>query len=392
MPSERLTPGFRLTCTLFIQFFRLGLTAFGGPAMIAYIRDLAVVRSAWLNPESFKQGVALCQTLPGATAMQVAAYVGLQAGGPWGAMAAYIGFGLPAFFFMLVLSALYQSGQDLAVVLSIFAGLQAIVIALVAHATYHFGRNALQNRCDALLGLGVAVFLIAGGHPIFAIVAAALLGLLLYQDLTKGKPGNQQAHPVALKDFALPLALTLLLAAGVLVLFWLNRPLFELVSMMIKVDLFAFGGGYGSVPLMFTEVVTGQQWLTSKTFLDGIALGQVTPGPIVITATFVGYLHAGLPGALAATVGIFAPSLILLTAAAPSFDRFRDNRYFQRAVRGVLISFIGLLLSVTVRFTLALPWEPYRCLIVALALLALWRKVAILWIVLAGAAFSAAIL
>lgn len=125
--------------------------------------------------------------------------------------------------------------------------------------------------------------------------------------------------------------------------------------MMAKVDLFAFGGGYGSLPLMFNEVVTIKQWMTSQTFMDGIALGQVTPGPIVITATFVGFLQAGLPGALAATIAIFAPSLIMLTAVVPTFDRFRHNPQFQRAMHGILVSFTGLLLSVALRFGMAIP-------------------------------------
>jgi len=138
--------------------------------------------------------------------------------------------------------------------------------------------------------------------------------------------------------------------------------------------------------------VTVNQWMTGQTFLDGIALGQVTPGPIVITATFIGFLQAGLPGALAATAGIFAPSLILLTAAVPAFDRIRHGLLFQRALHSILVSFCGLLLSVVVRFGLVIPWEPYRIVLAFLALLALWRKVDILWVVLAGSAVSAVLL
>lgn len=379
--------------TLFIRFFRLGLTAFGGPAMIAYIRDMAVQKEKWLDQDSFKQGVAICQTIPGATAMQVAAYVGLRTGGAWGAIAAYVGFGLPAFVLMVLLSALYGQSHDLATVVSIFAGLQVIVVAMVAHATVHFGRSTLRDWRDWGLGLLVAGFLLIGGNPLLAILAAALLGLPLFQQTIQ--PGQQQPQsqlPLAFSTLIPALLLSLALILGIFLCFLLDQRLFDLAQMMTKIDFFAFGGGYASVPLMFNEVVTVKQWMASQTFMDGIALGQVTPGPIVITATFVGFLHAGLSGALAATTAIFAPSLILLTAVVPTFDRFRHNIFFQRAMHGILVSFTGLLLSVTLRFALAIPWNFFRVGLVVLALLALWRKVDILWMVLAGTAISALLL
>lgn len=378
---------------LFGRFLRLGLTAFGGPAMVAYIREMAVQKEQWLKHENFKQGVAICQTIPGATAMQVAAYVGLRANGPWGAIAAYAGFGLPAFVLMVVLSALYAHSHDLAAVISIFAGLKVIVVAMVAHATMQFGRSALRDGRDLGLGLAVAGFLLAGGNPLVAILAAGLLGTVLFAHRIQANPLPAQPQPpLALRALAPALLLALVLCLGVLACFLLDRRLFELAIMMARVDLFAFGGGYGSVPLMFNEVVTAKQWMASQTFMDGIALGQVTPGPIVITATFVGFLQAGVAGALVATLAIFAPSLIILTAVVPTFDRFRHNILFQRAMHGILVSFAGLLLSVTLRFALAIPWEPYRIALAALAFLALWHKIDILWVVLAGTAVSALLL
>jgi len=239
----------------------------------------------------------------------------------------------------------------------------------------------------------VAAFWLAGGNPLWAILAAALLGMALFQQRIQPGPGPPQTlAPLTLRAIAPALLLSLALGAGIACLFVTDQRLFDLALMMAKVDLFAFGGGYGSLPLMFNEVVTIKQWMTSQTFMDGIALGQVTPGPIVITATFVGFLQAGLPGALAATIAIFAPSLIMLTAVVPTFDRFRHNPQFQRAMHGILVSFTGLLLSVALRFGMAIPWEPYRIALAALALLALWRKIDILWVVLAGTMLSAGLL
>ncbi len=378
---------------LFRRFFRLGLTAFGGPAMVAYIREMAVQRHGWLSPESFKQGVAICQTIPGATAIQAAAYVGLRAGGAWGAIAAYIGFGMPAFVLMVVLSALYQQGHALPTVVSIFAGLQVIVVAMVAQATVNFGRATLKDWRDLGLGLAVAGLLLTGANPLLVILLAALAGLLLFRETMQTKQGQPRpAGTLAWRELRPPLLMTLALVLGLGVLALLNRQLFDLALMMIRVDCFAFGGGYASVPLLFNEVVTARHWMSGPTFMDGIALGQVTPGPIVITATFVGFLQAGLTGAIIATTAIFAPSLIFLTAAAPTFDRFRHNRQFQRAMHGILISFTGLLLSVTLRFALHITWDSWRIAIAVLAGLALWRKVDLLWVVLAGTAISAILL
>lgn len=136
-PAPHSTPPSPLA--IFLPFLRLGVTSFGGPAMIAYIRNLAVQKKHWLGGDSFSDGVALCQSVPGATAMQSAAYVGLKARGFSGAAAAYLGFGIPAFVFMLVLAVLYKYGQEASLILSLFAGLRAMVVALIANATLSFG-------------------------------------------------------------------------------------------------------------------------------------------------------------------------------------------------------------------------------------------------------------
>ena len=378
---------------LFVSFLRLGLTAFGGPAMVAYIQDLAVKKNEWVSDESFRHGVAVCQSIPGATAMQVAAYVGLRASGPLGALATYVGFGLPAFLLMVAMAAFYGSAHDLAAVVSAFKGLQVIVVALVANATLGFGRTSIRKWQDGLLALGAAAFLVLRGSPIMAILASALLGLILYRESglraeVKGKTDNV----ALLKNLGAPLFLVSALLAVLLALYFWDRKLFDLSALMLKVDLFAFGGGYASVPLMLHEVVGARHWMDSKTFMDGIALGQVTPGPIVITATFVGYLIAGLPGALVGTVSIFTPSLVILMAVVPYFDRLQGNPFFQRGLRGALVSFVGLLLAVTIQFTLAIHWDVYQILIVAVAFLALRFKVDILWVVLVGAVVSVLIL
>ena len=161
---------------------------------------------------------------------------------------------------------------------------------------------------------------------------------------------------------------------------------------MARIDLIAFGGGFASLPLLFHEIVEVRGWLGGPTLLDGIALGQFTPGPIVITATFVGYLLHGLAGATIATVAIFLPSLLLLVATAPHFSRLRAARRFNRAIDGVLCSFVGLLFTVTVRFAMQVHWRWPHILLAGAAFVALRRRIDVLRVMLASAAVAVLLL
>jgi chromate transporter len=375
---------------IFTAFLRLGLTAFGGPAMVTYIGELAVSRKRWVPRESFQQGVALAQSVPGATAMQTVCYAGLRARGLRGAAAAYIGFVLPSLVFMIGLSALYGVTHKRPMSVSIFGGLQVIVVAIVTKAAFTFSRSSIRYWQDALIALGAAVFLGLRGDPILAIASAALLGLVLYttpqiRRATKGLAATETL-PAHLGGVVAIVACGSLVVA---VLFFIDRRLFDLSLLMMKVDIFAFGGGFASLPVMLHDVVQAKKWLSAGAFMDGIALGQVTPGPIVITAAFVGYQLAGVAGGIIGSVAVFFPSFVVVVTVAPYFDRLRGNLWFQRAVRGILASFVGLLLSVAFHFGMAAHWTPVSAIMGCAALVALLAKVDILWVVLAGAALSA---
>jgi chromate transporter len=369
---------------LFLSFLRLGLTAFGGPAMIAYIRRMAVEKKHWLDPETFKAGVALCQVIPGATAMQAAAYVGLKARGVTGAVAAFVGFGLPAFLFMMVLSFLYSRLHDLPAATSLFAGLQAIIVGIVANAAVSFGGNALKGWRDMLIAGAAAALFAFHVSPILVIVMASLAGLLI------AGAGQKQTGPAAIPSpghsgtnhsFGLLVAGA---AVFFLLLFFVQRSFFDLAILMSKIDLFAFGGGFASVPLMLHEFVDVRGWIDARTFMNGIVLGQVTPGPIVITATFVGYLLYGIPGGTIATIGIFLPSFLMVIGIAPHFERLRSSPYFNRAIHGILCSFVGLLLRVVGSFAADVQWDAPHLILLAATFVALYLKVDILWVFLGG--------
>lgn len=370
---------------LFGSFLRMGATAFGGPAMIAYIRKMAVGDKKWLDGQSFQDGVALCQAIPGATVMQMAAYIGLKVRGVPGAMVSYIGMIFPAFLLMLALSYVYLRMHELPAVVSAFSGLQAVIVAVVANATLSFGKTSLKTWKNGLIAIVSAAFFWFMANPALILLLAALLGMIL---------NNRPAAPKVLDGARMPhttiplLAFVLTSVSGFLLLFFFRNGLFHLAVLMSRIDLMAFGGGFASVPLMFHEIVEVRSWMDGPTFLNGIVLGQFTPGPIVITSTFVGYLLDGPPGALVASVAIFLPSFLILIGIAPWFDRVRTSPWFTRAIGGILCSFVGLLFTVTIRFGLNVHWDWAHATLAAAAFAALIFKLDILWVVLAGTTIS----
>jgi chromate transporter len=372
---------------LFRGFLRLGATAFGGPAMVAYIRRMAVEQQRWLEAGAFDDGVALCQMIPGATAMQTAAYIGLRVRGARGAAACFVGFGLPAFVLMMLLAALYEEARALPAVIAAFDGLRAVIVALVANAAVTVGKTTLKHWWHGVVA-GVAGALFAlGASPFLVVIAAGLLGLML----RNSAPGRRALPPATARLPHTTKAVGMIVAVAVaawLTLWFTQQRLAELAALMARIDLFAFGGGFASVPLMFREVVEVRRWLDGRTLLDGIVLGQVTPGPIVIAATFIGSRLAGVAGGVAATVGVFLPSFLMVIGLAPHFDRLRTSPMVNRCVSGVLCSFVGLLLTVTGRFAQNVAWNWPHALLAVAALIALRLKVDVLWLVLVGTGFS----
>lgn len=375
---------------LFTRFLKLGLTAFGGPAMVPYIRQLSVEKEQWISEESFRLGMSTIQVIPGATAMQIAAYVGLRCRGGFGAVAAYVGFGLPAFLLMLGLTTLYATSQDIPTIAAAFTGLQLMVVALVLSAAIDFSRQYLDSMPSKLLACATGIWLGLKGNPILALVVACLISIFLFR--------NEQSRIIQHSSVGQKLPLrAAAVFIGVFVTFlgilWLFFPaLADLALLMVKIDCFAFGGGYVSVPIMLHEVVEVRGWLSPQQFMDGIALGQVTPGPIVMTGAFVGYLTHGVAGAVVATISVFTPSLIFVCIATPFADRLAASPLAQRALKGSLITLVGLMAAVAARFGVAVDWGIVQAVIAIAAFLALRMRIDIIHVVLAGSLISAFLL
>jgi chromate transporter len=366
---------------LFAAFFRIGLTAFGGPAMIPHIRRLVINAKGWITESDFKTGLAVCQAIPGATVAQLAAYVGLRLRGLGGALTAFAAFMLPASLLITALSALYFRYQNLPRLLLAFDGLKILVVAIVLSASLDFIAKYTRQRLDKFLALGAALAFVAKIHPVPILLCVVAAGMVVLP-----APAVMPLRPMRGGGFRTPVLFLGGLVAGYALL-WMTRPdLFHLARLMMGIDLVAFGGGFAALPIMLHEVVTRMGWMTQAMFMDGIALGQVTPGPIVLTSAFVGYAQAGLAGAVAAALGIFTPSLLILIWVVPVCDRLLSSRLFQKALRASLASLGGLMTAVAVGLGASLDWTWPGALLGLAAFAALQRKIDVLWVVLAGTA------
>lgn len=363
---------------IFRCFFRIGITAYGGPAMMPLMRD-NILRRGWLTPETFKLGLSLCQTIPGGTLMQIAAYTGLILRGLPGALAGFLGFAAPATLLITALSALYHHSQNLAVTQSAMQGLQAVVLGIIALAVYDFWLKYAQGARRIALTVSACGLFLAGVGPAWIICGAALLGPVVFR--------YETAPPLTLPQLSVPVRGVLLLSA--LALGWLAftfaayRLLFDLSLSMAKADLLAFGG-YGVFPALYHEVVDLHRWMSAETFMDGMALAQVTPGPFMLAACFVGYHLAGVLGAVTGGIWIFTPSFFMLMLVVPVAGRLLAWQPFRRALAGVLSTLGGLILAVGLQLGYGMNWSWPKGVLCAAAALALWRKVDPPWVVLAG--------
>jgi len=335
-----------------------------------------------MDEKSFNNGVALSQIIPGASVMQVAAYVWLSIRGIGGAFAAFIAYVLPAFFMMLFLTIVYLHLKTMPETVSVFEALRIVVVSLAANGTLNFGKKSVKSIRDIFL-LSVAAFLfILKFSPFIVIFIAIIIGFLMYRNNLTKLSFKISISREKLKIYKYVFYILLGVVLFNLSLWMINPSLFSLSILMMKVDVFAFGGGYGSVPFMLHEVVDVHRLIDAKTFMDGIALGQITPGPIVITATFVGYLVGGLIGSIISTISVFTPSFIILLSTAPIFDSLKDNPVFKNVFHSILVSFVGLMVAVTIRFVLSIDWTLPAMVIGIISFLALYRKYNILLVII----------
>lgn len=311
--------------------------------------------------------------------MKLVAYVGLKLNGVRGAVVCFIAFGFPAFLIMFILSVLYKHSKNISGVELVLTGLRVIIVPIVANAAYIFGKKNFQNLNDWIIATVAAVLFLTRLHPALVLLIAALAGLLFSKEEM-----SRADKPVKSKTFWFFLLVLFLTVLSILLLYIFARGYFTLATIMLRIDLFSFGGGLASMPIMYHEMVDLYGWFDAKTFMDGAILVQVTPGSIIIAATFFGFIHFGFLGSILATIYVFIPSFLILMGVIPFFDKLRTYPQFNKVINGILCSFVGLLVIVTYRFTIGIHWNMINVLLALAAFVLLVRKVNVIWIVSGG--------
>ena len=379
---------------LFTRFLKIGATAYGGPAIGGQMKKAIVKDLGWMKEPEFMQGLALCQLIPGATFVQLSTYIGYRLRGIWGAFVCAIAFVLPAFALLLILSTIYFKLGNLWFIQSLFKGLGAIVVAIVLNAFINFGKPIFKDWKAVLIAVLSFLAFLLHLNIVLVFVLAGVLALLLRPVMAPGKPGSPPT-PAKINETrkgegdGLFLGGLALLIGGVFVVcFLLDAQLSYLSLTLSKVGALAFGGGFTIIPLIQYEVVDKFQWVSTKEFLDGIAMGQVTPGPIMITATFLGYKLSGFWGAAMATLAIFSPAFFIVTLVIPHYDKVRAITAVRIFEVGILASFVGMLGLVLYNFGRATFVDIPSVLFTAGAFIALLKRVDLSYILLAGAILS----
>jgi len=378
---------------LFKRFLKLGATAYGGPAIAQQMKKMIVKDLGWLKEPEFMQGIALCQLIPGATFVQMSAYIGYRLRGIWGAFICAIAFVLPAFILIAILSTIYFKLGDLWFIKSLFKGLGAIVVAIVLNAFINFGKPLLREWKAVLIAILSFLGFLYQLNTVLVFIVAGILALLLRPTIpakTGSPPPSQVSNETAKRegDRLFLGVLALLIGAIFVVCYFLNAQLSYLAMTLSKVGALAFGGGFTIIPLIQYEVVDRFQWVSTKEFLDGIAMGQLTPGPIMITATFLGYKLSGFLGAAMATLAIFSPAFFIVTLLIPHYDRLKGLKTVRIMEQGILAAFVGMLGLVLSNFGRTTFVDFPSVAFAATAFIALLKKVDLPYILLTGAVLS----
>ena len=341
-------------------FLRLGTLGFGGPvALVGLMERELVTERGWLTKDELREVIAVCQSLPGPLAIQVGIFISYLRGGFWGAWAGGWAFILPNFLIVAALGALYVHFGGLQPVTAIFYGVSPAVIALILHSCYRLAKLGMEDALQwAIAGACFLVTVILQAEVALLFIGAGTLGLLWYGTLLR-RPPSTTTLLVAVP--AAPIA-----KSGVLA---------KILLFFLKAGALTFGSGLVIVPFLQQGVVQEHGWLGEREFLIAVAIGMISPGPVVITATFVGYLVAGFWGAVAATIGIFLPSFLLILIAAPILKRHRGNKNVQGFVRGAYAAAIGTILGASVllgRIAIG-DWLTLLIGMVSLAVLFRWK-------------------
>ena len=326
---------------LVAYFLRLGSLGFGGPvALCGQMERELVQERKWLTKDEMREGIAVCQSLPGPLAIQVGIFIAYLRGGFWGAWAGGWAFILPNFVIVAVLGALYVHFGGLPWVTAVFYGVSPAVIALILHSCYRLAKLGMEDWLQwAIAAASFAITVVLQAEVALLFIGAGILGILYYRSRVRGRAASLAV--VLLAPLVAGPAASAAPAGG-------GATLGKLLVFFLKAGSLTFGSGLVIVPFLETGLVHQTGWLDERQFLVAVAMGMLSPGPVVITATFVGYLVAGFWGAAVSTVGIFLPSFLLVLIVAPVLVRHRANPNVQGFVKGAYAAAIGTILGACV--------------------------------------------
>jgi len=348
--------------TQFVGYFLwLGTVGFGGPiALAGHMQQDLVDSRGWIRKEDYVEGLALAQLAPGPLAAQLAIYLGYIRAGLLGATAVSVAFVLPSFLMVLGLSAAYVRYGGLPWMQGMFYGIGAAVIGIIARSAFKLTKLTLGK--DKLLWGIFAVLALSTAWTSHEIIWLFLLGGIVNL-LAAAFPKRVPARSTA----------SLLLAPGALGMFGLNGTLTQIFVYFAKAGMFVFGSGLAVVPFLYGGVVQGHHWLTDHQFVDAVAVAMITPGPVVITVAFIGYLVAGVAGATAAALGIFLPVYLVVVLLAPSYKKWARNPQLNAFVRGVTAAATGAIAGAVVVLARRSVYDLPTMAICALSLAVLFR-------------------
>ncbi|MFL5664558.1 MAG: chromate transporter [Ktedonobacteraceae bacterium] len=365
-------------------FLRLGTLGFGGPvALVGYMQRDLVEQRAWIAEADYKEGLALAQLCPGPLAAQLAMYLGYIRYRILGATLVGLAFIWPSFLMVVLLGWLYTLYGGLSWMQAVFYGVGASVIGIIAHSAYKLTTKTI-GRDPLLWGIylvTVAVTIVTQTEQVLLFLAAGVLVWLVkapprafWKSWGKGKTGVTSFSPVPLAAFFAVVGVT-------------GGTLWALFTFFTAAGAFVFGSGLAIIPFLYGGVVQGHHWLTDRQFVDAVAVAMITPGPVVITSGFIGYLVAGFAGACVAALGTFLPCYAFVVIAAPAFRKYGKQPAIAAFVKGVTAAAVGAITGAVIilgrRTIIDIP--TILLALVTLVLLWRWKKIPEPFIVLGAA-------
>lgn len=365
-------------------FLKLGATAFGGPvAHIAMMEEEVVTKRRWMSREHFLDLIGATNLIPGPNSTEMAIHCAYHRAGWLGLIAGGVCFIFPAVTLTLLLAVIYYQYGSLPAIAPFFIGIRPVMLALIVSAIIKLGKKAVKNYTLGIIGGVTAMAVIAGVSEITAILAGGVIGMLVLMRAGKGASANLFAATPGLIFLQKNMPLW---AAVVPVLPQKMITLPGIFAVFFKIGMVLFGSGYVLIAYLQGELIDKLHWISQQELLDAVAIGQFTPGPVLSTATFIGYQLNGINGAIMATVGIFLPAFILVAAINPLIPLLRRSPWSAAFLDAVNVSSIGVMAAVVIKLAVnvLINWQAALIAVLGIAFVVFLKKASSGWLILLG--------